>query len=156
MEYEIERFTRLCHATGRELAAGEPYYSVLVDEGAQLRRWDYSVDAWQGPPEGALGWWKSQRPGESSQRCVAPSEVLLSFFDQLETQPDKQDTRYVLALFLVRRRIMRLEETESDDQGQEQLVLYCPRRDATYRVPAVVPDESRIEQIQEQLLQLIS
>jgi len=155
MDYEIERFTRQCHSTGRELTPGEAYYSVVVSEGAQLRRFDYSVDAWQGPPEGTIGWWRSQRPDEQGRPRGTPGEVLLEFFDQLENRPDQQDVRYVLALLLVRRRVMRLEETESSPEGSEQLVLYCPRRETTYRVTAVVPDESRIDQIQEQLLRLL-
>jgi hypothetical protein len=56
---------------------------------------------------------------------------------------------------LVRRRVMRLEEEEHDDQGREVLVLYCPRRETTYRVPVVAPDESRINQIQDELARLL-
>jgi hypothetical protein len=33
--------------------------------------------------------------------------------------------------------------------------VYCPRREATYRVPAVVPAQERIEQIQEELAALL-
>ena len=35
MDYEIQRCTRHCHETGRELAAGETYFSVLLAEGAE-------------------------------------------------------------------------------------------------------------------------
>jgi hypothetical protein len=63
--------------------------------------------------------------------------------------------RYVLALLLVRRRVMRLEEQEYDERGAEVLVLYCPRRDTTYRVPAIAPDPSRIDEIQEELAKLL-
>jgi len=85
----------------------------------------------------------------------APNEVILHFFEELGQQPARQDMRYVLALLLVRRRVLRLEEEEKNEQGQEVLVLYCPRREATYRVPAIVPDESRIQEIQEELARLL-
>ena len=156
MDYEIQRCTRSCTATGKELTPGEEFYSVLVAEGAELKRHDYSTDAWEGPPEGAIGWWKSQMPNPAARRVHwAPNDVMLHFFEQLESQPDKQDMRYVLALLLVRRRVMRQEEREHDDQGGEVLVLYCPRRETTYRVPAVVPDPSRIEELQEELARLL-
>ena len=58
-----------------------------------------------------------------------PNDVLLNFFDELAEQPDKQDMRYVLALLLVRRRVMRMEEEQRDEAGHERLMLYCPRRD---------------------------
>src|SRR5579863_1948158 len=54
MDYEIQRFTRHCAVTGRELAPGEEFYTALVAAGAELKRIDYSAEAWQGPPEGAL------------------------------------------------------------------------------------------------------
>ena len=156
MDFEIQRCTRHCAATKRELAPGEEYYSVVISEGANVVRYDYSREAWTGPPPSAIGWWKSQIPGpETRRKHWAPNDVMLQFFDELEHQPDKQDMRYVLALLLVRRRVMRLEDTERSPQGDEVLVLHCPRRDATYRVPAVVPEESRIDQIQEELARLL-
>lgn len=156
MDFEIERCTRRCAATGNELAPGETFYSVLVEEDGQLRRHDYSVAAWQGPPAEAIAWWKSQIPDPRARRANwAPSDVMLQFFDELEDQPDRHDMRYVLALLLVRRRVMRLEETERDATGRETLLLYCPRREATYRVPAVMPTEERIKSIQEELSRLL-
>ena len=156
MDYDVKRFTRHCAETGRELTAGEEFYSVLVPTGADLERKDYSAEAWRGPPEDAVGWWKSQVPTAETKRMTwAPNDVMLQFFEELEQQPEKQDMRYVLALLLVRRRVMRLDESEQDEARREVLVLYCPRRDATYRVPAVVPDESRIEPIQDELARLL-
>lgn len=156
MDYELQRCTKRCHATGRELKPGDAYWSVVVVEGAELCRRDYSAEAWQGPPEGAVGWWKAEIPSaKSRKRHWAPNDVMLQFFDELERQEDKQDIRYVLGLLLVRRRVMRQEESERDEQGREVLVLYCPRRDETYRVPSVVPDEARAAEIQEELAQLL-
>ena len=36
LDFDIQRFTRHCHATGRELSPGEAFYSVLVSEGERL------------------------------------------------------------------------------------------------------------------------
>ena len=85
----------------------------------------------------------------------APNDVLLNFFDELAAQPDKQDMRYVLALLLVRRRVMRMEEEQRDEAGHERLMLYCPRRDTQYEVPAVAPEPQRAEEIQQVLAKLL-
>ena len=156
MEYEIQRSAKACAATGREFAPGEEFFSALVAAGKEWKRCDYSAAAWHGPPEGAIGWWKSQMPGQGPRRGHwAPNDLLLSFFDELAQQPDKQDMRYVLALLLVRRRVMRLEEEQRDDAGQERLLLYCPRRDAQYEVPAMALDAARIDEIQQVLAKLL-
>ena len=130
MDYEVQRSTRRCSTTGREFAPGETYYSVLVAEGAELKRYDYAADAWQGPPEEAVGWWKSQVPDRNAARKHwAPNDVMLDFWDELADQPDKQDMRYVLTLLLIRRRVFRLEEEKCDAAGAGAVggVLSAPR-----------------------------
>ncbi|MHC4179806.1 MAG: hypothetical protein ACYSWU_20045, partial [Planctomycetota bacterium] len=103
MDYEVQRCSRRCAESDRELAPGETFYSVLVAEGGELRRHDYSADVWKGPPPEAIGWWKSQIPDpRAGRKHWAPNDVMLQFFDELAAQPGKQDMRYVLALLLVR------------------------------------------------------
>jgi hypothetical protein len=156
MDYEIDRSAKSCAATGREFAPGEEFYSVLMAEGTEWKRCDYAAEAWQGPPAGAIGWWKSQMPDQHARRAHwAPNDLLLNFFDELAEQPDKQDMRYVLALLLVRRRVMRLEEEQRDEAGHERLTLYCPRRDAQYEVAATAVDRQRIDEIQQVLAKLL-
>lgn len=156
MEYEVQHGGRRCSQTGREFAPGEPYYSVLLAEGAELKRYDYAVEAWQGAPEEAVGWWKSVVPDRAAtKRHWAPNDVMLDFWDRLAEQPDKQDMRYVLTLLLARRRVFRLEEQRQEPQGVETLVVCCPRREATYEVPAAMPTAERIEEIQAELAKLL-
>lgn len=155
-DFELARFTRHCRASGRELTPGEAFYSVLVPEGAEVVRHDYAADAWEGPPEKALGWWKSHVPQPHARKAnVAPSEVMLQYFQELEGRPDKEDERYVLALLMIRRRVLRQERTEPDDAGREVAVLYCSRNETEYRTPVVVPTLERAAAIQEELIRLL-
>ena len=85
----------------------------------------------------------------------APNDVMLHFFEELESQPERADMRFVLALLLVRRRVLREQERTKDGQGREVTVLVCPRNDKTYNVPTVVPNAERVEEIQEELAQLL-
>lgn len=156
MDYEIQRCTRRCAATDREFAPGEEFFSVLIAEGAELRRLDYCAEAWEGPPENATGWWRSRMPSVSEKRMHwAPNDVMLQFFEELENQPERGDMRFVLALLLVRRRVLREEDRARDESGREVTVLLCPRNDKTYTVPTVLPNSQRVEEIQEELAQLL-
>jgi hypothetical protein len=156
IDYEVQRCTRHCAATGRELQPGEEFYSTLTAEGAQVVRHDYAKEAWKGPPEGVLGWWKSHMPDRNAKKLHwAPNDVMLDLLESLESQPDKMDMRYVLALLLIRRRVVRLEETETDDARREISVLYCPRRETTYRVVTATPSDERTTEIQEELARLL-
>ncbi len=156
LDFEVQRCTRRCASTEREFKPGEPFYSVLIQDGARVIRQDYCVDAWTGPPENALGFWKSEMPDPSARKIHwAPNDVMRHYFQQLVERDEDRDTAYVLALLLVRRRLMRLEDTERDDAGREFLVLYCPREENEYRVPVVEPGTLRIQQIQEELVKLL-
>lgn len=156
MEYEHVHFTRRCVVTGHQFAPGETFYSALMTEGSNLVRHDYAEQSWQGPPMGAIGWWKSRLPQRDTQRMHwAPNDVMLDLFEQLAADPTRADMRYVLALLLIRRRVCRLEETQHDDQNRETLLLYCPRREAEYRVTVAAPDAERTGQIQEELARLL-
>jgi hypothetical protein len=156
MEYERAHCTRRCAATGRDLRPGETIYSVLVAEGANLVRHDYSSEAWKGPPEKAVGWWKSQLPARDGPPVHwAPNDVMLDLLEQLADDPARADMRYVLALLLVRRRVCRLEDTRRDDGDDETLVLFCPKREQEYKVKVATPDEARTQEIQNELAQLL-
>ncbi len=156
MEYDVQRCTRQCAITGRELRAGEAFFSTLVAEGAALVRHDYACEAWSGPPEGVMGWWKSRMPEATTKKAqLAPNDVILELFDQLAEQDDKTDMRYVLALLLVRRRVARPEESETDEEGREWMMMYCPRREATLKTLVTMPTEERAAEIQEELGRLL-
>jgi len=156
VDFEIPKLSRRCAASDREFQPGECFYSVLVPRGAEVVRQDYAVDAWQGPPEDALGWWRSEVPDPKARQISwAPNDVMLHYFEQLEGQEPKRSLRYVLALLMIRRRIFKLEATEQDDSGQEVMIVYCSRKEHEYRVPVEVPTADQIVLIQEELAQLL-
>ena len=141
--------------TDKEFKPEETFYSVLIADGAEIVRRDFSESAWEGPPEGTVGWWQSRMPSANSKKIGwAPNDVMLEFFQELDGKPEKEDLRYVLTLLLIRRRVMRLEETEQHE-GREQLVIYCNRQEQTYRVPVVYPDPARTQEIQDELATLL-
>ena len=155
VEYDIQRCTRKCAATSRELNPGETVYSVLVADGAEIVRRDYSAEGWSGPPEKSLGWWKSTVEGSGTRKLHwAPHEVILHYFEQLESDPTKADLRYVLALLMVRRRVVRQEATETAE-GREVAVLFCPKTEQEYRALVVMPSAERVQEIQNELAQLL-
>jgi hypothetical protein len=155
LDFEIRRSARRCAKTDREFMQGETFYSVLVTAGAEVVRYDYCQEAWEGPPEHVIGWWKTELNESAAKKYLAPNDVVLHYFQQLEAQPDRADIRYVLTLLMIRRRIVRLEETETDGAGHELLVVFCPRNEVEYRVPVTPPNPQRANEIQEELAKLL-
>jgi hypothetical protein len=156
LDFEVQKFTRRCTVSQRELKPGELFFSVLVPVEADVQRLDYAQEAWQGPPENAIGWWQAQVPDPLAHRVQwAPNEVMLHYFQQVHEDAAKQDFCYVLALLMIRRRIFKIEATETDPEGREVLLVYCGRNESEYRVPVVTPSAERAERIQQELVQLL-
>lgn len=155
-DFEIQRSSRRCAKTDREFAPGEPFISVLVSDGAQIVRHDYAREAWDQPPANAIGWWQCHMPEPNAKRAHwAPNDVLLHYFEQLAGDEAQADVRYVLALLMIRRRIVRLEDTQRDEQGREALVLFCPKNETEYQVTVREPTGGRVREIQDELTRLL-
>jgi hypothetical protein len=156
LDFEVHRCTRKCCETEAILQPGDAFYSALVAQGSHVIRKDYCAAAWTGPPAGSLGWWKSHVPDIHSHRMHwAPNDVILHYFEQLDEVESQADMRYVLALLMIRRRIVRLEDTQCDQSHGEVFVLYCPRNEREYRVVVASLTPRRVEEIQNQLAELL-
>lgn len=121
MEYKVRQLGKTCALTGAPLKPGAPCYSVLVERNGQLERFDYNVDSWEGPPENTVGFWKCLVPIPEHRKVgTVDPEMLMRLFEQLyeEQQPAREKLLYVLALFLLQRRRLRLERSIVNGDGE--------------------------------------
>jgi len=119
--FHIASPTGVCRATGRTLAVGETYIATLVEPEASddLEREDYSLEAWEAgarPGEGRrlFGFWRARVPEPNAPRkLLADDDSLMDLFEQLGEESDARKVafRFVLALLLVRRRLLVVEGT---------------------------------------------
>ncbi|MCK6457151.1 MAG: hypothetical protein L6Q92_11555 [Phycisphaerae bacterium] len=145
-EYQIHRSQGRCEACGRALEAGAELYSAVLCEKETFLRRDYCADCWGGPPDGALGSFKTRvasKPGK--RRVLVDDEVLMSFFLRLEDTEDsaRADFRFVLMLILLRRRLLKYDRTLRRD-GAEFWVVREVGGAATHEVRNPQLDEARI------------
>jgi hypothetical protein len=156
MDLKLDRPGGTCAVTGRPLAPGEVFYSALVRGGEGLERIDCSATAWTGPPAGALAWWRSTQPHAlSSGPALAPTDVLLDVLEELEGKPDDAAFRYLLALQLVRRRVLRILDPPADQPAGAELLLACRKRDREYRVAVAAAADVAAEGVGDRLTALL-
>lgn len=156
MDLKIHRPQAACSLTGRPFVAGQTIYSALVRGGSGLERMDVAADAWSGPPERTLAWWRSAFPEVPTGGAVlAPPDVLLDVFEELEGRAEDEPLRFLLALQLVRRRILRIVDDAPAGAGVDDLVLACRKRDREYRVRAVPAEEAAAAGLEERLSALL-
>lgn len=156
MDLKLHRPQGCCHVSGRAFVPGEPFYSALVRTRTGLERIDCAGERWQGPAEQTLAWWRSlypAAPGGGPE--LAPVDVLLDVLERLEARPEDAALRYLLALELIRRRVLRIVDQGHSMPATDSLHLACRRRDAVYMVPIAPPEQSAAGPLQDRLVALL-
>jgi len=153
-DWEIQKMTLTCAATGRPLAEDEEICSALYEEGEGFIRKDYALAAW--PPadaDRAFSFWRTRVPKKDAPaRAFVDDEVILDFFRRLEghAEPQKQHFRYVLALFLMRKKLLKFKEIRRTDGGMA-LLLHERTTHAEHVVLDPGLSEEQIEQVSEEI-----
>lgn len=148
IDFDVASPSRRCASTEREFAPGEAIVSYLVREGTDIVRKDVSPEAWNGPPEGCVAWWRSHLPHPAGKKVSwSPDEEALEWFASL-VLPEQAAERFVLALALSRKRLLRLVRTETDAAGVETMVFVSSVDDSEHTVTVVDPSAEEIEAIQ--------
>lgn len=155
----------VCAATQRSFTPGEVVIAALVElPGQSLTRMDFSLDAWQQgqrppAPASVFGFWRTEFQPKERQgpRPIMGDSELLEIFDALGEASDPKQVRfrYVLALLLIRRRMLRVVGHARTPQGST-LSVYRRGEQAGVHPPLSVVDpgldEVALAEAVEQLL----
>jgi len=137
MDWKIVQGKGQCSACGAELVEEQAFYSALVDTGVEFQRRDFCESCWASEPEEeAFSFWKTKvPPADSAKRPMIDDDALYDFFQRLEpeTDPSKQNFRFLLGLMLMRKKFLKFADLERAD-GQEYIVLRRSRGKTRHRV----------------------
>lgn len=145
--YETGRVGQACAATGIPLAPSDAYIGALceIDEEPGMQRLDYSKDAWEGGarPSRLMAYWRGVvPPKDKPDRPALDAASLLSLFESLSeaAEPRHIAFRYVLALLLVRKRVLSVSGTRDASNRGPAVMLVRPRGSAPEDQPIEVVD----------------
>ena len=117
-DWDVQRTQGQCAETGRTIEENEEFFSVLFEQGESFRRADYCLEAWTGPPPDSFCHYKTRIPQRHKKKqLLVDNEMLRSFFERLadEGQPIRVQFRFVVALILMRKRLLKLEGSTAVD-----------------------------------------
>jgi hypothetical protein len=155
--WRISKSQEACSFCGQEFSERDSFYSVLTEEGDELVREDFCACCWEKfRTQPHFCFWRARRePAEKKQ--VLDTEVMLSLFEQLEGAEDdrKRAFRFVLALYLMRRKELRLKDIQ---RGGHAETMVFKRKGSGERVEVINPDldEARIQEVSEHLTELLN
>jgi len=169
--YPVVRSTGVCSSTGRAFGLGEAFVATLVEREGQpaLERQDFSIGAWEagdrpGAPLRLFGFWRATyHPQESRKQPLLGDDELLDLFEELgaATEARQITFRYLLALLLIRRRVLKVVGTRRDAGVSTMLVLPKGRAQANpQEEPVAVTDpgldDQAVSDAMEQLGQVVA
>lgn len=159
MEWEIKRRSNGCILCNKAFSEEEEYYSALFDESNIFIRKDFCIACWdKGKDEGLFSFWKTKVPKkDKSTQPVINMDVLLDVFMRLEGngETNQKNLRYVLALYLIRKKVFKLKSLKKQDK-EEKLVLYYPKEDREFNVLNLNLKEGEVEAITAEMCQLLN
>jgi len=156
-EWEINKPLGQCYGTGRKIEYGEEYFGALVETGEGLQRRDFCADYWESEKPDVFCYWRSKLPHPNQKKQIfVDDEMLLAFFERLgiETEQEKVNFRFVLALILMRKRRLKYDTTRVEDDKE----IWRLRIVGDKQIVEVVNphlDEEQIEQLSSQVGQIL-
>ncbi len=159
-DWKVQRSQGRCVKTGRGFAPGETYHVVLYCADDGLRREDYSEEAWTGPPEDAFCCFKTRKPEDQpdkkKKRLLVDDDVLVDFFLRLKDEQERTrlQFRFVLALILMRKRLVKYEDTR-EEGGKEIWEMRLTRDRSLHSVINPRLNEEEIQEVSRQLTSVL-
>lgn len=158
-DFEISRATGKCAATGREFQENEFYHAVLFESAEGFERRDYALEAWEGPPDNCVCHWKARVPPKQKKPATitVDSSILINLFCRLEDESSemRQKFRFVLALLLMRKRLIRFEQAVRG-AGGEYWQVRLVQDQSIQQVLNPHLTEAEIERLSKQLTAILS
>jgi len=125
-EYDIVGLSGVCSSCGKAFAAGEEFIACLfADEDRYIRKDFCSECSRQQEDEirSAFSHWRSKLPAkdDKNKKPRINTDVLIEFFEKTadDDAPEKINFRFVLALMLMRKKVLVYDGSERDEMGRE-------------------------------------
>lgn len=156
-EWTIQGRTHQCAATGRAFADGEQFYTLLFDEQTGYRREDLGEEAFKARPSDApqpFSFWRMTYapppPPPPPPLGKQTAEDLLRRY-MAEASPEHAPVRFLLAVMLERKRILKEIEARHAPDGQLTRIYEHSRTGEVF----VIPDpQLRLDQLGEMQTEL--
>ena len=156
-EWQVSKPLEQCSGTGNRIEAGQEYFAALVETDEGLQRRDFCADYWLQDKPDVFCYWKTRLPDAGQKKHLfVDDQMLMAFFDRLteETEREKINFRFVLALILMRKRRLKYDCSKRQD-GQDVWVLKVTGEQRLVEIIDPGLDAEQISQLSSQLSQIL-
>ncbi len=158
MEWQINRSAKSCIYCNKGFNEEEEYFSALYDKDDVFTRRDFCIECWsRTKDEERFSYWKTkvQKKPEKIQR-YANIDIFYDLFLRTENENNLSSVnfRYVLSLYLMRKKILKLK-TINKSNGEETLVFQNLKEDKETKVSNPQLGKDEITAVTEEIGKLV-
>lgn len=161
-EYNISKSTGRCNSCQNQMQVTQEYVATVRETDEDFAREDYCLDCWQAGPKDAqadiVGVWRATiEPKEQTKKLFVDDELLINFFQRLSGahEPAKVNFRFVLALVLMRKKLLVYDRMLRKEDGTEVWAMHFKGSDEVHEVVDPKMDEEKIVQVSQHLGQIL-
>lgn len=157
-EYNISKPPDSCAACQKQCPPGEELVATVKEVNEDLQRQDFCLACWEAngrsaDPEILAQWhWHVPRK-EEKKKLLVDDELLINFFQRLEgsLEPTRVSFRFVLALILMRKRLLIYDRSRKEADGREIWSIRLKGSDQAMEVVDPHLDEQKIADVSQRL-----
>jgi hypothetical protein len=156
-QWEIDKPLGQCYGTGKKIQYGEEYFGALVETQEGLQRRDFCTEYWEKEKPDVFCYWKTRLPHPDQKKQIfVDDEMLMAFFERLgrETEQEKINFRFVLALVLMRKRRLKYDSSIMEADKEIWRLRFAGDKQ-TVDVTNPHLDDEQIEQLSAQIGQIL-
>ena len=164
-EFKITRSEGVCKSCQKPFSPGENIVALVKMGNDELLREDYHLGCWVEPTDKSastsrdlLGVWRTRIPmPQEKKKLLIDDDLLINFFERLGGEEDecRIGLRYVLALILMRKKLLVYEGSTKGDDGRDLWKMRFKRSDQIHEVIDPNLDEDSIARVSSQLGQIM-
>jgi len=161
-DYDISKTEGTCVVCGRDLKPQEEFIAAVRQVGEELQREDYCEQCWTNHLEGdssdLLAVWRTRlHTPEEKRKLFVDDDLLINFFERLADEEDstRQVLRYVLALVLMRKKLLIYDRTEREEDGTEVWQMHFRGTGLMHSVIDPGMDEDKIAEVSGELGEIL-
>jgi len=147
MDWNITKNSKRCLTCDKEFVAGDEFFSALYENKENFVRKDFCSPCWdESDKSSVFSCWKS-KVVESTEapKTIINTDMMLDLFFKLEpgvNDRSRLNLKYVLALFLIRKKVFKLKASKTGDAINILRLFYSKEnRNLKLEYPQMTPEE---------------
>lgn len=158
-DFSLARPRGVCAATSEPIQSDEQFITALRETAQGFERLDIKLVAWDGfDRSNIVAFWKMTMPrAEAKKKMLVDDNVLCDLLERLQDVDsiDKQCFRFVLALILMRKRLVIYENTRVENE-REIWTVRLKGKEQPFDLIDPKPTDEQIAAVKDQLGQILS